>query len=50
MRQAPVKDAAAPAHPFNEWNLLQYYTGKQQVIRCRYNFLCQYVVVVVIVV
>ena len=33
MRQAPAKDAAAaPAHPFSEWNLVQYHTGKQRII------------------
>ena len=39
MRQAPAKDAAAaPAHPFSEWNLVQYHTGKQRIInRCLKN-------------
>ena len=40
MRQAPVsfteEGATAPEHPFSEWNLVQYYTGKQ--VKCGVYF------------
>ena len=41
MRQAPasfsgVHVGAAPEHPFSEWNLVQYYTGKQ--VKCGVYF------------